>query len=93
MFEISIEVKSPFSFGGPFVQKDGKGQFIYLCWGLMAGDTQSRWQRRTKIYLHDLTEDRVSQALATGEQLTLAIQGTGKDGGPACATVPVRLKA
>lgn len=79
------------SFSGPFVQKDDKGQFVYLRWGRSAGDPATCVDRRTKVYLHLLTADLVARALESGDPLCLSFEGTAKDGHPACATVPVRL--
>jgi hypothetical protein len=78
-------------FRGPYVQQDGKGQFVYLRWGVSAGDRGAACDRRTKVYLGLLTPEVVEAAVAGGKRLVLAYDGTGKDGLPACATVPVSL--
>lgn len=94
-FSVQVTVRtideSGVRFSGPFVQEDSKGQFVYLTWGKSAGDPFSPYQRRTKIYLNVVTPDTVRQALAVGSKVRLKISGTAKDGGPACATVPVEL--
>lgn len=90
--EVGIKTLQPLVLTGQYVQKDSKGQFIYLVWGRSAGDFTSAWQRRTKIYvqgLADLSAERLSSADA---QAVLLIAGTAKDGGPACATVPVKVE-
>lgn len=93
-FEVVLDVRAadPPKFGGPFVQSDSKGQFIYLRWGQSAGDHFSPWQRRAKLYLHQVTRDIVLSAIETGQVPTLVIAGTARDGGPACPTVPVTLE-
>lgn len=70
--------------GGGFVRADGRGRFVYIASGQAAGDCQTDWQRRLKIYLHELPDD-----VAGGEVLEATIAGRAKDGGPACATVPL----
>lgn len=69
---------------GGFVRNDSRGRFIYIASGQQAGQCGTEWSRRIKIYLHDLPAD-----LAGGEVLEAAIAGRAKDGGPACATVPL----
>ena len=70
--------------GGGFVRADGRGRFAYIASGRAAGDHQTDWQRRLKVYLHDLPTD-----VASGDVLEATIAGRAKDGGPACATVPL----
>ncbi|WP_454713518.1 DUF5990 family protein [Caulobacter segnis] len=70
--------------GGGFVRNDSRGRFVYIASGGQAGDCQTVWSRRIKIYLHDLPAN-----LAGGEVLAATIAGRAKDGGPACATVPL----
>jgi hypothetical protein len=69
--------------GGGFVRSDGRGRFVYVASGAQAGDATSEWSRRIKIYLHDLP------AAGPGAVLTATIAGRDKQGGPACATVPL----
>lgn len=70
--------------GGGFVRADGKGRFVYLASGRAAGDCQTEWQRRLKIYLDGLPTD-----ITAGAVLQATVAGRAKDGGPACATVPL----
>lgn len=70
--------------GGGFVRNDSRGRFVYIASGQAAGDCQTDWQRRLKVYLHDLPAH-----LTGGEVLAATIAGCAKDGGPACATVPL----
>ena len=70
--------------GGGFVRNDSRGRFVYIASGQAAGDCRTDGQRRIKIYLHDLPAD-----LTGGEVLEATIAGRAKDGGPACATVPL----
>ena len=69
--------------GGGFVRADGSGRFVYVASGQQAGQSHTEWSRRIKIYLNDLP------AAEAGAVLTATIAGRNKDGGPACATVPL----
>lgn len=91
-FDVEVKSITPLKVAGPFVQKDAKGQFVYIRWGQSAGDHRSPWQRRAKIYLHVLTAERIQGAVEKDETLTLVIDGKAKDGGPACPTVPSTLE-
>lgn len=70
--------------GGGFVRADGRGRFVYIASGQQAGDCRTDWSRRLKVYLDGLPPDVVD-----GEALAATIAGRAKDGGPACATVPL----
>jgi len=68
---------------GPFVQGPPDQRFVYLDIGTYAGQQDSCWSRRLKIPLRGITMAMVkSQAV-----LEARVPGTGKDGGPSCATV------
>ena len=79
-------------FRSEFVQEDSKGQFVYLRWGQSAGAWGTDIQRRTKIYLGAVTPDLVGRSQQTQTPIVLAIHGKARDGGPACATVPVTVQ-
>lgn len=86
-FDIPITLTSTsdgFRPGGAYVRADGRGRFVYVASGRAAGDCQTDWQRRLKIYLNDLPKD-----VAPGDVLQATVAGRAKDGGPACATVPL----
>jgi hypothetical protein len=74
-------------FSGPFVQGKPSNQFIYVDIGEFAGQI-GRWSRRLKIPLTGITWQMVDQ-VSTNSKIVLetCIPGTGKDGGPNCATV------
>jgi Family of unknown function (DUF5990) len=68
---------------GPFVQGPAAQRFVYLDIGTYAGQANSDWSRRLKIPLSGITMAMIeSQAV-----LEARVPGTGKDGGPSCATV------
>jgi hypothetical protein len=76
-------------FRGPFVQGPRGGRFVYIGSGTLAGDTASPITRRAKIALGGITRALVDQALANNGVLQTRIAGKNKDGGPACASVPL----
>ena len=45
--------------------------------------------RRAKIHLRDLTAAQIAKAGKTGQMLEARIHAVAKDGGPACASVPI----
>lgn len=93
-FELSVRVRSnedgsP-NFLGSFAQGPRGGRFIYVNSGALAGQTDSRWTRRAKVHLAGITRNLINRSTAIRNGILEArIAGTGKDGGPACATVPL----
>jgi hypothetical protein len=73
---------------GPFVQGPPDARFVYINWGTMAGDADSAWTRRIKVPLSGLTWPLIN-ALPRGGRLEARIAGRARDGGPACASVPL----
>ena len=71
---------------GGFVQGPAGNRFVYIGIGTYAGQTGSVWARRLKIPLTGISWKDIE--LLSGNALLRAIvPGTGKDGGPNCATV------
>ena len=68
---------------GPFVQGPADQRFVYLDIGTYAGQADSCWSRRSKIPLSGITMAMIE----THSVLEARVPGTGKDGGPNCATV------
>ena len=63
---------------------------MYVNSGTLAGQAESLWTRRAKVTLQALkwaVVDRV--ASESGSRLEVRITGTARDGGPACASVPL----
>ncbi len=78
----------PPNFAGPISQGPPTGRFIYIDIGKSAGQFDSCWQRRIKIPLEGITWEMIDSVLDTSNRcLQATIPGTGKDGGPSCATV------
>jgi hypothetical protein len=79
---------------GDAVQGPRGGRFLYLASGTRAGDVMSPWDRRAKISLETLPLDTIrNRPVGTVVILEGEIAGTAKDGGPACASVPLLGKA
>lgn len=75
-------------FFGPYAQGPGSERFIYLRIGQAAGQLDSEWSRRLKIPLRDIAWDVINEVTSTDNRILEAIvPGTGRDGGPNCATV------
>lgn len=72
---------------GPFVKNQGGRRFVYFRVGTSAGQHDSPWSRRGKVWLEDLPVALAREATATGRRLEARFSGTGRDGSPACATV------
>ena len=86
-FEFTVRVRDGKAgqpnFLGPFVQGPAQGRFVYLDIGTYAGQTNTQWSRRLKVPLTGITWEIIKK----GKLLETHVPGTGKDGGPTCATV------
>lgn len=92
VLECPIRVGPGPKFYGEQVRAEGpERRFIYVAVGAQAGQTVSPWDRRMKVDIHTIPPALLAAA-AKGKVLEAVIAGTGKDGTPACATVPL-LKA
>ena len=69
--------------GGPFVQGPPRQRFVYVDIGTYAGQAGSCWSRRLKVPLDGIP----ARFLQAGGVLEARVPGTGRDGGPSCATV------
>jgi len=91
-FEFTIAVKmkkdgAP-DFSGAIVQGTPNERFIYIDIGTYAGEAGSLWGRRLKIPLRGITTRTINELLNNPAlKLETKVPGTGKDGGPNCATV------
>lgn len=89
VFEFSVRARDDGSsapnFLGPFAQGPVGGRFVYVNSGTMAGDANVDWQRRAKVPLNGITWSMIKK----GSVIEARISGTARDGGPACATVPL----
>jgi len=91
-FEFSIALKAnnrnaaP-DFSGSFVQGAQGERFVYIDIGTYAGQKETSWSRRLKVPLSGITWDLIDRMGKPGSVLEARVPGTGKDGGPSCATV------
>ncbi|MES2774413.1 MAG: DUF5990 family protein [Bacteroidota bacterium] len=91
-FEFTIKVKGDSAkeelpkFSGSFVQGPAGNKFVYIDIGTYASQPDSIWSRRLKIPLTGITWKDID-SLSGNSILQASVPGTGKDGGPNCATV------
>lgn len=82
-------------FLGPFVHGPAAGRFLYLSWRPTsshpgnAEPPRPAWVRRMKIHLRTIAWAQIDEAIRSDGVLEAAVQGTGRDGGPNCASVPL----
>ena len=73
---------------GPFVQGPTNNKFVYIDIGTYAGQKNTAWARRLKIPLTGITWEQINSLMENNRLvLETSVPGTGKDGGPNCATV------
>ena len=91
VFDFSLplaEGKDQPDFRGPFAQGTPTGRFVYIDVGTYAGQKNTPWSRRMKVPLGGITRTMIGEVMKRpGLRLEARIPGTGKDGGPNCATV------
>jgi hypothetical protein len=91
-FTFTIKVKGDKSkdkfpkLSGSFVQGPADNKFVYIDIGTYAGQSETIWSRRLKIPLTGITWKDID-SLPSNSMLQTSVPGTGKDGGPNCATV------
>ena len=93
-FEFPVSVadagSNPPRLTGEFTQGPPAKRFVYVNSGTCAGQADSCWSRRAKVPLTGITPALLQSALRSPHPMLEArMQGTGRDGGPACATVPL----
>ena len=87
-FGFPIRIGPGPKFFGDQVRREGPmRRFVYIRIGQSAGDHGSPWSRRMKIDIHDLDQELLDHTAAGEGMIEIAVDGTGKDGTPACATV------
>jgi hypothetical protein len=91
-FTFTIKVKGDRSkdkfpkLSGIFVQGPAGNRFVYIDIGKCAGQTDTIWSRRLKIPLTGITWENID-SFSSNSMLQTSVPGTGRDGGPNCATV------
>ncbi len=76
-------------FLGGFAQGPPQARFVYVNSGTLAGEVGTQCTRRAKVHLSSISSALVEKAAQAGARLEVRIAGKAKDGGPACATVPL----
>ena len=94
LFKIPVTIKGEKGkdllpkFSGHFVQGPTGNKFIYIDIGTYAGQTNTIWSRRLKIPLTGITWKEIDKLISNPDLiLETIVPGTGRDGGPNCATV------
>ena len=76
-------------FLGPFTHGPPAGRFLYVTWTGEENGVRGMF-RRLKLPLAGITWAQIDAALGEpGGILTATVAGRARDGGPACATVPL----
>ncbi len=89
-FDYPVRIGPGPKFYGEQVRSEGpERRFVYIAVGRQAGAHDPVWSRRMKIDIHDIPQALLDGAMA-GKRLVGRVNGTGADGTPACATVPVQ---
>ena len=93
IFTFDVHVKSefgkrPLTFLGPYTQGPPSDRFVYLSWSGVSAGRRERF-RRIKVSLKSITSGQIQLAKDSGCRLEARISGIARDGGPACATVPL----
>jgi hypothetical protein len=86
-FDFPLRIGPGPKYFGAQVQREGpERRFVYIRVGTAAGEHGSLWSRRMKIDIHD-TDPALLDKAVQGGMLIFTVDGTAKDGSPACATV------
>ena len=75
-------------FSGPAVHGKRGERFFYLSWSGERSGVREMF-RRIKVHLRDVTAAQIAHAQKSGGTLVAHIHAVAKDGGPACASVPL----
>jgi hypothetical protein len=90
-FETTVKLRAAadgrLRLSGPVVQGSGDKRFVYINSGKRAGQKDTFWDRRAKVFLTGIGAKQLRAA--KDAVLEAEIDGVAKDGGPCCATVPL----
>ena len=75
-------------FAGPAVHGKRGERFFYLSWSSERYGHREMF-RRIKVHLRDVTSAQIGRAATTDGVLEACVHAVAKDGGPACASVPL----
>ena len=85
---MKTDAEDALDFAGPAVHGKRGERFFYLSWSSEKVIHRERF-RRMKIHLRDLTTAQIDRALKMNRTLVARVHAIAKDGGPACASVPL----
>jgi hypothetical protein len=87
-FDILVDLSAEIpNFLGEYAQGPKDVRFLYVNSGTSAGQWGSCWTRRAKISLMTITREQIDAVVAGKGVLLAEYDGTGRDGGPTCASV------
>lgn len=87
-FSISVDIsESVPNFLGKYAQGPKNERFVYVNSGTYAGQVFSHCGRRAKISLMAITRKQIEAVINRDGFLFVEYNGTGRDGGPTCASV------
>jgi hypothetical protein len=87
-FDVSVDLSAEIpNFLGKYAQGPKDVRFLYVNSGTSAGQMDSCWSRRAKISLMSITREQIGAVIAGKGVLLAEYNGTGRDGGPTCASV------
>lgn len=94
LFEFPVVVADldthPIRMTGEFTQGPAALRFIYINVGTAAAQFGSPWTRRVKVPIYGIDRHLAEAVLdEPGKALECSIAGKGRDGSPACASVPL----
>jgi hypothetical protein len=87
-FDVAVDLsgETP-NFLGKYAHGPKDVRFLYVNSGTSAGQHFSCWTRRAKISLMCITREQIDATIAGKGVLLAEYNGTGRDGGPTCASV------
>ena len=90
-FELTVSVdltESRPNFLGKYAQGPKHDRFLYVNSGSYAGQLKPGWDRRAKLSLMSITGEQIQEIMTTEDAcMFVEYEGTGRDGGPTCASV------
>jgi hypothetical protein len=76
------------NFLGKYSQGPKADRFVYVNSGKQAGQQGIYWDRRAKLSLMSISKQQVEEVLSSATaRIETSFEGTGRDGGPTCASV------
>ena len=87
-FDVSVDLtETTPNFLGKYAHGPKDVRFLYVNSGTYAGEAHTLWARRAKISLMSITRKQIDAVIAGKGVLLAEYNGTGRDGGPTCASV------